>query len=157
MFPKSLEARALGDHSMLFDELLVAKAPAFVLPESGGQALVHGHCHRKALAWMNAELALLGRSRGLTIDTPDTGCCGMAGAFGYGVSRFDLSRAIGERALLLAVRKSDPSTLIIADGFACRAQIRQFCSDRRPLHLAQVLNSSLRVTTEGGAQREVVS
>jgi hypothetical protein len=64
----------------------------------------------------------------------------MAGAFGYGNERFALSKAIGERVLFPAVRESPPDTLIVADGFACRAQIRQFCADRRPLHLAQVLN-----------------
>ncbi|HVN89864.1 MAG TPA: FAD-linked oxidase C-terminal domain-containing protein [Candidatus Binataceae bacterium] len=151
MFPKSLEARQLADHAMLFDEFLVAKAPQFGPAASSGRALVHGHCHRKALAGLSSEIALLGRSEGLQVDAPDSGCCGMAGAFGYGASRFDLSRAIGERALLPAIRKSDPSTLIVADGFACRTQIRQFCSDRRPLHLAQALNSGLRATTEDGA------
>jgi hypothetical protein len=65
----------------------------------------------------------------------------MAGAFGYGKDRYELSRTIAERVLLPAVRNSAPETLIIADGFACRAQIRQFCRDRRPLHLAQALNA----------------
>jgi hypothetical protein len=64
----------------------------------------------------------------------------MAGAFGYGKDRFDLSRAIGERVLLPAINASLPATTIIADGFACRAQIRQFCVGRQPLHLAQALN-----------------
>jgi hypothetical protein len=64
----------------------------------------------------------------------------MAGAFGYDAEKFEVSRAIGERVLLPAIRGSASETLVIADGFACRAQIRQFCSGRRPLHLAQVLN-----------------
>ncbi|HXD90330.1 MAG TPA: FAD-binding and (Fe-S)-binding domain-containing protein [Candidatus Binataceae bacterium] len=119
-------------------ELSVGELPQ----DSSITAMVHGHCHQKALAGMNAEVALLGRIEGLKVELPDSGCCGMAGSFGYGASRFDLSRAIGERVLLPAIRNSAPGSIIIADGFACRAQIRQFCSDRRPLHLAQVLNSA---------------
>ena len=67
----------------------------------------------------------------------------MAGAFGYDTARFELSRAIGERVLMPAIRASAPDTVIIADGFACRAQIRQFCPGRAPLHLAQALNVDL--------------
>ena len=125
---------------MLLDEFLAAKAPGFVPPPLRGHALIHGHCHQKALVGMGAELALLGRAPGLQVAMPDTGCCGMAGAFGYGAERFALSRTIGERVLLPAIRASSSDTILIADGFACRAQIRQFCAERRPLHLAQVLN-----------------
>jgi FAD/FMN-containing dehydrogenase/Fe-S oxidoreductase len=142
MFPRSDAAHRLSDHAMLLDEFLAARAPGFVPPQLTGNALVHGHCHQKALAGMGAELALLGRSSALKVTAPDAGCCGMAGAFGYGAEHFALSRAIGERVLLPAVRESPPDTLIVADGFACRAQIRQFCADRSPLHLAQVLNSN---------------
>ena len=157
MFPRNSEARQLADHAMLFDEFLTTKAPGFAPPELSGAALVHGHCHRKALAGMGSELAMLGRIAGLKVDAPDTGCCGMAGAFGYGAARFDLSRAIGERTLLPAIRRHDSSSLIVADGFACRAQIRQFCSDRHPLHLAQVLNSTSRITTTGEVKGDLVS
>ncbi len=141
MFPHSTDARRVADHALLFDEFIAAKAPELV-PALSGHALVHGHCHQKALAGMQGELAILGRARELTIDTPDTGCCGMAGAFGWGINRFELSRAIGERVLLPAIRNSAPESLIVADGFACRTQIRQFCPDRRPVHLAQALCSA---------------
>jgi Fe-S oxidoreductase len=141
MFPRSAEARRLADQALLFDEFLQQRAPQVAMPAREGLALVHGHCHQKALAGMSAELAVLGRAPGLVVDAPDTGCCGMAGAFGYGKDRYELSRTIAERVLLPAVRNSAPDTLIIADGFACRAQIRQFCRDRRPLHLAQALNA----------------
>jgi Fe-S oxidoreductase len=141
MFPRSAEARRLADQALLFDEFIHALAPGFATPALKGRALVHGHCHQKALAGMRSELAVLGRSAELVVAAPDTGCCGMAGAFGYGAERFDLSRKIAERVLLPAVRDSPADTMIIADGFACRTQIRQFCPDRRPLHLAQVLNS----------------
>src|SRR5579859_53443 len=117
MFPRSSAARKLAGQAMLLDEFLARQAPRITLPELSGSALVHGHCHQKALAGMSAEVAVLGRVNGLTIAVPDTGCCGMAGAFGYGASRFDLSRAIGERVLLPAIRSSAPETLIVADGF----------------------------------------
>jgi Fe-S oxidoreductase len=140
MFPRSSDARKLAGATMLLDEFLAAKAPGFIPPELRGRALVHGHCHQKALAGIANELAVLKKAPGLTVEAPDAGCCGMAGAFGYDDRRFGISRAIGERVLLPAVRESAPETLIIADGFACRTQIRQFCRGRRPLHLAQALN-----------------
>jgi hypothetical protein len=64
----------------------------------------------------------------------------MAGAFGYDIRRFDLSRTIAQRVLIPAINESAQDALIIADGFACRSQIRQFCPGRQPMHLAQALN-----------------
>ena len=116
------------------------EAPGFAAPALKGRALVHGHCHQKSLAGLKGEMAILGGSAGSKVDAPDAGCCGMAGAFGYDADRFEVSRAIGERVLIPAIRESAPDTMIIADGFACRAQIRHFCPERRPVHLAQVLN-----------------
>jgi FAD/FMN-containing dehydrogenase/Fe-S oxidoreductase len=133
-------AAALANRAMLLDEFLAREAPNFEAPALTGHALIHGHCHQKSLAGMKHETSLLGAAGGLSVETPDTGCCGMAGAFGYGADRFEISRAIGERVLLPAVRAAAPDTLIVADGFACRSQIRHFCPNRHPLHLAQVLN-----------------
>jgi FAD/FMN-containing dehydrogenase/Fe-S oxidoreductase len=140
LFPRLEDVHTLAANTLMFDEFLTRRASAAFSPELRGRALVHGHCHRKALAGMTNELSLLGRAGGLTVDAPDAGCCGMAGAFGYGKDRFDISRAIGERVLLPAINASAPDTMIIADGFACRSQIRQFCRGRNPLHLAQALN-----------------
>jgi len=140
LFPRLSAARKLTHNAMLLDEFLVAKAPQFSPPPLKGAALVHGHCHQKALAGMNSELALLKKAEGLCVEAPDAGCCGMAGAFGYDARRFEVSRAIAERVLIPAVRDSAEDTLIIADGFACRSQIRQFCNGRHPMHLAQALN-----------------
>jgi len=140
LFPRVSSVGRLAENSLLLDEFLAAKAPGFAPPALAGPALVHGHCHRQAIAGMGGEVSLLKRAPGLAIHVPDAGCCGMAGAFGYDTGRFGVSRTIGERVLLPAIRASAPDTLIVADGFACRSQIRQFCADRRPLHLAQVLN-----------------
>jgi FAD/FMN-containing dehydrogenase/Fe-S oxidoreductase len=140
LFPRLSSARKLADNSMLLDEFLIAEAPQFSPRPLKGAALVHVHCHQKALAGMNNELALLKKAEGLHVDAPDAGCCGMAGAFGYYDRNFHLSRKIAERVLVPAVNNTLDDTLIIADGFACRTQIRQFCAGRRPMHLAQVLN-----------------
>jgi Fe-S oxidoreductase len=140
LFPCLALARELAGHAMLLDEFLIANAPHFKPPLLRGSALVHGHCHQKALAGMNSELTLLRKAEGLQIEARDAGCCGMAGAFGYDIRRFEVSRTIAERVLIPAVRSSPADALIVADGFACRSQIRQFCGNRQPMHLAQVLN-----------------
>ncbi len=140
LFPRLGAARQVAESALMLDEFLTRDAPGFAPPALSGRALVHGHCHRQALAGLDAELSLLRRARALEVTAPDAGCCGMAGAFGYGESRFAISRKIGERALIPAVAGSPPGALIVADGFACRAQIRQFCPGREPLHLAEALN-----------------
>jgi hypothetical protein len=78
----------------------------------------------------------------LELECPDTGCCGMAGAFGFEREHFDVSLACAERVLLPAVRNAGRDTLIITDGFSCREQIRQL-SDRVPLHFAEVLKMAI--------------
>jgi Fe-S oxidoreductase len=70
----------------------------------------------------------------------DAGCCGMAGAFGYDRDHFEVSKAIAARVLIPAIDNAPPETIIVADGFSCRSQIRHFCPQRRPMHLAEVLN-----------------
>jgi Fe-S oxidoreductase len=122
----------------MLDEFLAARAPEF-RPALKGRALVHGHCHQKALTGMTHEIELLAGAPELSVEAPDAGCCGMAGAFGYDARHFAISRKIGGRVLIPAIERSGLDTLIVADGFACRAQIRQFCPERRPLHLAQAL------------------
>jgi Fe-S oxidoreductase len=77
------------------------------------------------------------------LETPDSGCCGLAGSFGYEAEHYDISMAIGERALLPAVRAERPDSLVIADGFSCREQIRHG-TGRTALHLAEVVALALR-------------
>ena len=140
LFPADPRAASLASRAMLLDEFLSREAPRFAAPALTGHALVHGHCHQKSLAGMKGEMAILSGIGGLKAEAPDAGCCGMAGPFGYGAERFEVSRAIAERVLIPAIRQSAPDTMIVADGFACRTQIRHFCPERRPLHLAQLLN-----------------
>jgi FAD/FMN-containing dehydrogenase/Fe-S oxidoreductase len=112
-----------------------------------GKALVHGHCHHKAVLDFDAELDLL-RSTGLELEVPDSGCCGMAGAFGFERARdhYAVAMAAGERVLLPAVRASDAATWVVTGGFSCREQIEQ-ATGRSVLHPAELLAMAL----DGGA------
>ena len=140
------DARRLTGQVFLFSEFLKKKAPGYRPPVSKRHALVHGHCHHKALFKMNDEEALL-KDMGLDYRMPDTGCCGMAGAFGYeNGDHYDVSIACGERVLIPAVRSAPDDALIVADGFSCREQIEQ-TTGRQALHLAQVM----RIAETGAA------
>jgi FAD/FMN-containing dehydrogenase/Fe-S oxidoreductase len=143
LFPGYSKAQALRDNSFLLDEFLARNAPGFAPGKLARRALLHGHCHQKALAGLDAETALLSRIEGLELTVLDAGCCGMAGAFGYAVEHYEVSKAVAERVLIAALRESTPETLVISDGFSCRSQIRQFCPQHRPMHLAQVLAAAL--------------
>jgi FAD/FMN-containing dehydrogenase/Fe-S oxidoreductase len=137
LFPLDPRARRLSAQTVLLSELLASGSSAYEPPRLPGRALLHGHCHQKALMKMDHAQTLM-RKMGLTVDTPDSGCCGMAGAFGFEADKFAVSLAIGERVLLPAVRGAAAGTLIVADGFSCREQIRQ-ATGRTALHLAEVL------------------
>ncbi|MFW6202472.1 MAG: FAD-binding and (Fe-S)-binding domain-containing protein, partial [Gemmatimonadota bacterium] len=136
-FPHDLDAARLAENTFTIGEYVAEHADRFDLPPLRRDALVHGHCHHKAIMGMDGDSAVLSRL-GLDHRMLDSGCCGMAGAFGFEKASYDVSVAAGERVLLPAVREAAPSTLIIADGFSCREQIRQR-TVRRALHLAEVL------------------
>jgi Fe-S oxidoreductase/FAD/FMN-containing dehydrogenase len=110
-------------------------------PQVGGAALVQTHCHQHAVLGFDADRDLM-KAAGINAEIPDSGCCGLAGNFGFERDHYAVSKSIGERVLLPAVRAADPSTAIVADGFSCRTQITHG-SDRRPLHLAQLLAAAL--------------
>jgi len=88
---------------------------------------------------------------GAEVQCPDTGCCGMAGPFGFERDKYAVAQAVGERALLPAVRSAAPETLIVADGFSCREQIRQ-STGRTAMHLAE--RTPLCFTPREGALRQ---
>jgi len=145
LFPHDSRARALSQQTFLLSEFLERKAKHFDLPKLNAQALVHGHCHHKSVFKMTDEESVLHRM-GLDFRAPAPGCCGMAGAFGFEEDKYETSVAVGELELLPAVRQAAPDCLIIADGFSCREQIAQ-CTDRRALHLAEVLQMALHGNT----------
>src|SRR5205807_3773707 len=105
------------------------------------KAVVHMHCHHKAIMRTVQEETVL-KKLGLDYTVLDSGCCGMAGSFGFEKDHYDVSIACGERVLLPAVRNADKDTLIIADGFSCREQIAQ-TTHRQALHLAPVIQLAM--------------
>jgi len=122
-------------------EVLATYAPHWAPPQVGGDALVQTHCHQHAVIGFEADRALM-EAAGISANVPDSGCCGLAGNFGFERGHYEVSKAAGERVLLPAVRAACGDTLIVADGFSCRTQIQQE-TDRMPWHLAQVLASAL--------------
>jgi Fe-S oxidoreductase len=142
LFPHNLDAQRLSRQSFLLSEFLERKAPKFRPRRLERKAVVHGHCHHHAIMSLNAEEALLAKL-GLDFEILDSGCCGMAGSFGFEKgARYDVSMKAGERVLLPAVRSASDDTLIIADGFSCREQIRQ-ATGRTAFHLAQVIQMAM--------------
>ncbi len=105
------------------------------------QALLHGHCHHKALVGNESTVAAL-EAVGYTVEVIPSGCCGMAGDFGYETDHYEISRKIGEDRLFPAVRAAGPETVIVASGTSCRHQIEHF-TGRQPVHLAQALAAAL--------------
>ena len=143
LYPNNTRARKLHQHTLTLAEFLRRYAPHFTWPKLNRRALLHGHCHQKALMGMEPEHDLL-RAIGLEFRAPDKGCCGMAGSFGFEAGdKHDVSIKCGEQVLLPAVRQAGDEELIIADGFSCKTQIEQ-ATDRRALHLAQVLQLALQ-------------
>jgi Fe-S oxidoreductase len=140
LFPSDPRAQALARSSLMLDEFLQRHAGGFTSAALvGRKAILHGHCHQKALAGLSGEVSILSATRGLELKVLDAGCCGMAGAFGYDARHFDLSRKLAERVLVPTINSSAPDTIVIADGFSCRTQIRACCPGRNPMHLAQAL------------------
>lgn len=135
------EAEQLKQQTFLFSEFLVRKAD-YRPPQLRRKALVHGHCHHKSVLKFDSEQELLRRT-GLDFQVLDSGCCGMAGSFGFEAGKYEVSVTIGERVLLPAVRQAAEDTLIIADGFSCYEQIAGLTS-RKPLHIAEVLQMAIR-------------
>ncbi|MEO6780093.1 MAG: FAD-binding oxidoreductase, partial [Bradyrhizobium sp.] len=107
-----------------------------------GKALLHGHCHQKSFGAFKPVEQVLRLVPGLDVETIESSCCGMAGAFGYGADTWRTSMDMAELSLLPAVRRAEATTLIVADGTSCRHQIEEG-SGRGALHVARVLAMSL--------------
>jgi Fe-S oxidoreductase len=131
------DAKRLTSQSFILSEFLQQRVKDYQPPKLQRQALVHGHCHHKSLLHFESEVDLL-KKAGVDCEVPDSGCCGMAGSFGYEADHYKVGLDCGERVLLPAVRKAPAEKLIVTDGFSCREMIRQE-TDRRALHFSQVL------------------
>lgn len=141
LFPGA-EAALLAEHTFLIDEFLFRHIQdhGWPGPPSGAakrKVLLHGHCHQKAIVGTRSAAGVL-RAAGYEVEEVDSGCCGMAGSFGFEREHYDLSMAIGERRLLPAVRRVSPETEVVAMGVSCRQQIAHG-TGRRGKHLVEVL------------------
>ena len=144
-----LDAKRLAQQTFTLAEFLERRG--WEPPKLRGKALVQRHCHHQAVMGFDSDKAMLEKI-GLELEIPDSGCCGMAGSFGYEAGdHYDVSMKCAERMLLPKVREASNETLVIADGFSCREQITQG-TGRPTLHLADVLlqaieeNSSVRAS-----------
>jgi len=153
MLPNDFRARRLSTQVFSFGEFLSAHIDRLPPAHFAVRALVHGHCHQKALFGMDGDRHVLDRL-GVDYEVLDSGCCGMAGSFGFERDHYHVSQAIGERRLLPAVRSATDRTFIVADGFSCREQIAQ-ATGRRTLHLAEVVAMAARAAppANGGARK----
>jgi Fe-S oxidoreductase len=153
LFPNDHRAHALASQTFSLPEFL--RRLNYQPPTIGGRALLHVHCNEHAVLDADAGHALL-RETGLDCERLRSGCCGMAGSFGYEADKYEISRRIGEQALLPAVRAAPGDAMIITDGFSCREQIRHGTA-REPLHLAQVLARHIDVVATAQTSRSKIS
>jgi Fe-S oxidoreductase len=142
LFPKDKLAMKLRGQTFVLSELLEKKAPDFKMPRMARKAIVQGHCHHKSVIRFDDEKKAM-EKMGLDANILASGCCGMAGSFGFEADKYGISLEIGERSLLPKVREAGIDTLIVADGFSCRTQIAQE-TDRQALHLAEVIRMAQR-------------
>jgi Fe-S oxidoreductase len=142
LLPSSDMAKRLAENTFTLSEFLDQKANGYALPKLKRKAIVQGHCHHKAIMRFGAEKSVM-EKMGLDYDLLNSGCCGMAGSFGYERDKYDVSVACGERVLLPEVRKAGLTTIVMADGFSCKEQIEQE-TDRHALHLAEVIQLAKR-------------
>jgi len=148
-FPSMLpgaDAKALASRALLFDEFLAAESAAgrltLDLAPLAKKAVLHGHCHQKAFGIAGAGVTALKLIPGLDVETFDSTCCGMAGAFGYEAEHYDLSLAIGELGVLPKLRAAPADALLVASGTSCRHQIAHALG-RDAQHPARVLDQAL--------------
>src|SRR5271168_967091 len=139
-------ANKVAASALLFEEFVARERDAgrfkIELAPIAAKALLHGHCHQKSFGAMAATEKALRLIPGLEVQTIESSCCGMAGAFGYQAETYEISLAMGELSLLPRVREAEAATLIVADGFSCRHQIRDGAK-RAAIHVAEALDRAL--------------
>jgi FAD/FMN-containing dehydrogenase/Fe-S oxidoreductase len=154
MRPHDEDARRLSKNTLTLAEFLINEAEGYEPPRLEREALVHGHCHQKATVGLGAEQELY-EKMGLDYEVLDSGCCGLAGSWGFEEDKHELSMKIGERRLLPAARNAEGDTIIMSDGFSCKTQVEQGASGgRRALHTAQVIKMALDHGTGGTPRGE---
>jgi Fe-S oxidoreductase len=145
--PLAARAKQLAEGVLLLDEFLARAAAAGQIgPDAftadSRRVLVHGHCHQKALSSMDPTVAILSLPRNYAVEAIPSGCCGMAGSFGYEREHFEVSMQIGELVLFPAVRAAATDTILAAPGTSCRHQILDG-TGRQALHPAEILHAAV--------------
>jgi Fe-S oxidoreductase len=137
------DADAVADGSWLIDAFVgdPGRVPELRLKPREGRVLLHGHCQQKALVGTGGTVAALKRIPGLEVKELDSGCCGMAGSFGYELGHYDVSTALANRVLLPAAA-ADPGARLVAPGFSCRSQVHGLAGIDA-LHPIEVLAAQL--------------
>ncbi len=140
-------AKALATNALLIDEFIAREADAGRINRASFKAenraiKLHGHCHQKALSSLTATVKMLELPAGHRVSVIPSGCCGMAGSFGYEAEHFTISQQIGELVLFPAVRSTPADTLVAAPGTSCRHQIKDG-TGRTALHPVEILHSAL--------------
>ncbi len=134
-------ARKVAENSFLFEEFVLReqKQGRLILQSNGGgkKILLHGHCHQKALVGTAPTTAML-KAAGYEVVEVDSGCCGMAGSFGFEKEHYDLSTKIANRRLVPAVNAAGPEIEIVAPGISCRQQIEHLAG-RKAKHPAELI------------------
>jgi FAD/FMN-containing dehydrogenase/Fe-S oxidoreductase len=139
LFPDDQDTRRLRDHTLTLAELLTTRTPGWQPPALRRPVLAQVHCHQHAVLGWDAEEKLLAAAHA-PAEHLETGCCGLAGNFGFQRGHGEISRACAERALLPRLRDAPPGAVILADGFSCRTQIHELDSGGRDaMHLAELL------------------
>jgi Fe-S oxidoreductase len=141
LLPHDEDAKRLALQTLTLSEFLDRHAQEWRMPKLEARAIVHGHCHHEATMGMDAEQSVYERM-GLDYELLDSGCCGLAGSFGFEKAHHEISLAIGEHKLMPIVREAPADAVLIADGFSCRTQVEQM-TERTPLHTAQVIAGAL--------------
>ena len=145
MLPHDEQARRLAQQTVLLCDFVRQQGSHLQFARPARRALLHGHCHQKSVIGFEGAQALLRESLELDLQVPDTGCCGMAGSFGFEARKYEVSMRCAERVVLPAVRAAANDTLIVTDGYSCREQIVQ-ATGRRVLHSAELLRMALPET-----------
>jgi FAD/FMN-containing dehydrogenase/Fe-S oxidoreductase len=143
LFPGDETARRLSKQVRLFSEFVEDRCKAPELPNWNASALVQTHCHHHAVLDANSDAKLF-NSMGIDHRIMKSGCCGMAGSFGFERDKYEISQKAADRVLIPEVRKAPVQTFIVANGFSCREQIEQ-ATGRSTLHTADMLAKALGV------------
>jgi len=138
--------KALAERAQLFEEFVESERSAgrfqlALAPMEGQTALLHGHCHQKAFGTVGAAVKALQLIPGLTVESFDSTCCGMAGSFGYEAEHYEMSLKIGELGVLPKIRVAAPETVLAANGTSCRHQIADAVG-REARHLVRILDDT---------------